>query len=236
MGVIIMNRIIYMLLFSSLILTGCYQGDDKSTVRINLGNLNAINRVQNKSFIDKILMIFTKEAYAQTAPADLLKIHVGVYNGKILIEKLSLSLSEIPSSKIIEVEVPAGDNRTILVIGENILNQAGYYGYSNTDLVPGVTAAVTIALQAAFWEPLFSPDPAYPRSFAIDNSVSPVRFLWTGSGVRTRYYVEEDFTGNVIYSGYGFETEYSGGEYSFNLYVEFEDFNLKTAPFNLNFG
>ena len=231
-----MNKIIYMFLFLILIFTGCYQEDEKTTVRINLGNLNAVSGVQNRSFIDKVLLIFTKNAYAQTAPADLIKVHVGVYNGKILIEKLSIDISSIPSSQVLELQVPAGDNRTILVIGENNLNQAGYYGYSTTDLVPGVTVDVTIALQIAYWEPLFSPDPAYPRSFAMDGSVTPIKFLWTSSGVWTRYYVEEVFTSNIIYSGYGFETEYSGGEYSFNLYVEFEDFNLKTAPFNLNFG
>lgn len=230
------RRYLYILLFSILTFAGCYRGDDNATVKLNLGNLNAARQIKGQSFVDRILLIFEKNAYAQTAPVDLLKVHIGVYDGKNLLEKISVNIGDIPASHIITLEVPAGDNRTILVIGENNLNQAGYYGYSDVNLVAGVTAEVTISLHTADWIPLFSPDPAYPRSFTMDNSGSIVKFLWTSSGVRTKYIVEEAFTSNIIYSGYEFETDYSGGEYSFNLYVEFEDFNLKTAPFNLNFG
>lgn len=228
--------LIYIISILLLIFSSCYDDSKNATLRINLGNFQAFHAAAEKPVIDRILMLFSKEAYAQSAPGDLLRIHIGIYNGRILVEKRSLSLSDIPVSQIIELEVPAGDNRTILILGENNLNQAGYYGYNTVNLTAGETADVTIDIDAAYWEPLYNPDPLYPRSFVLDDSLTPIRFFWTGSGVRTKYYVVEEFTGTPVYSGYGLETEYTGSEYSFNFYVEFEDFGLRTPPSNLNFG
>ncbi len=221
---------------SVLIISGCYDDSKNANIRINLGGLLADQKVEQKSIIDRILLIFSKEAYAQTVPQDLLRIHIGIYSGSTLNDKKIIDIANIPVSQIIEFEVSAGDNRTVLVVGENNLNQAGYYGYNNVNLRAGETADVTVSMQSADWVPIYGQGSTYARIFAVDNSTVPYKFSWTGSGVKTRYYVEEAFTGIPVYSGPGFEAVYSGGEYSFNLYIEFSDFGLKTPAFNLNFG
>ncbi len=56
---------------TALLFTGCFVDSDTATVRINLGNL-PVAKVEKKSLIDRFLMIFSREAVAQSNnPADL---------------------------------------------------------------------------------------------------------------------------------------------------------------------
>ena len=216
---------------SFLIFTGCYYDSEKATVRINLGNIPIASHVE-KSLLDRVFSAFVKDAYAQTSPQQLgvIRIHLAAYIGDSLIAKESIDTAGLTSS-VVEFTVPSGDDITILVVGENLSNEAAYYGYNHTpvNLKAGKTENISITVDDvnSIWIPY--------TTFSNDSSVTPNILFWNSSGVKTKYYIEDQFTSEIIYSGYNLQAEYFSG-YSFNLYVEFEAFGLKTPVFNLNFG
>ncbi len=223
------NMIFLIYTVSALIFTGCYEDSKNATLRINLGNLHASQRIEHRTLIDRFLNLFSTEAYAQTVPQDLLRVHIGLYSGNTLILKKSIDVGDIPASQIIEFEVPAGDNRTVLIVGENNANQAGYYGYNNVNLQTGETADVTIAMTAARWDGTLGAN-SVPRVVTSNPNCSPAPFTmtWTSAGVKVRYLIIDNISAPIVkYSGYGNEyIDNSSNNYQF--YVEFEDFNLRT--------
>jgi hypothetical protein len=228
---------LYIFILSILIITGCYQSNDNAKVRINLGNLHAVQGIPEKSFLDKVMGIFYREAYAQAAPGDLMTVHFGIYTGKTLIEKRNINIADIPSSQIVEIEVPAGDDRTVLVIGENTSNEAGYFGFINVNLRAGETADVTVKLTVARWDGTFDEN-GVARDVTSDPTCgsAPYHMTWTSAGVKAASYLIIDngpVPAEIKYSGY--DTEYDDNvSNNYEFYVEFKDFNLRTTPEFIN--
>ena len=141
---------------SILFLSGCYESEKNATVRINIGNLPIAKQVEKKSLslIDKILLVFTKNAYAQTVPGSVKNVYLGVYEGEKFLTKLSLTVAEINAvNGIIDLTIPAGDNISIIVVtdyvyGEdqnsNPIYKTEYYGYITRDFKSGETSSVQI--------------------------------------------------------------------------------------------
>jgi hypothetical protein len=62
-------------------------------------------------------------------PSDVAKIHVAVYDGAILPERLLLTQTATPSTGL-DISVPAGELRMFLIVGEDYEGYAKYYGTS----------------------------------------------------------------------------------------------------------
>lgn len=144
-----------------ILLTGCYDGSNAAKVRINLGNLPIAHNVQQNSIIDKFLTLFLKPAYAQSAPGDVAAVHIGAFdiNNQLLASE-SININQFPANNTIEFEVPAGNDRTIVVLGEIATEGAygtvyyiRYYGKADTDinnnnldLKPGSDVTVSVSM------------------------------------------------------------------------------------------
>jgi len=208
----------------------CYNGSRDAIVRINLGNIPLARKAENKPFADKIFSLFVKNAYAQVLPQDLgvIKIHIAAYNGSKLISKDSLDTTGM-TTNIVEFNVPAGDNITILVVGENNSNLAGYYGYTSANLASGETSDVTINMSIPAW--VVGTTGLFISTF----SCSGTEITWAPSGVKTKYLIQEN-VGSVapvwstLYEDYGTSLPLSITYRELQFIVEFEDFNLQTQP------
>jgi hypothetical protein len=62
-------------------------------------------------------------------PSDVAKVHVAVYDGAILADRLVLTETAIPSTGL-NITVPPGENRMFLIVGEDYAGLAKYYGVS----------------------------------------------------------------------------------------------------------
>ena len=132
------------LIIVALLLYGCYEEKDRAIVHINLSGMPIAREMPKRSFIDKIFMLFTKEAYAYH-PDEVKKLHLDAWKNDSLIALRSLDISEVvvkdpekPYIETTEFEVPEGENIIILVLAEAIYQvQTGetvdeilYYGKS----------------------------------------------------------------------------------------------------------
>jgi len=153
-----MKKIILLLILiiSLIVITGCYDNNDTATVRINLGNLPLAKQVEQKSLIDKILCFFSKEAYAYPSGNNLSKLHLVALKGDFRIALKSLDISTFTEGEytdIVELDVPAGDNITIAVLGEidlmpiaNIQN-IKYYGKTEKPVILAAGDVTTVSIQ-----------------------------------------------------------------------------------------
>jgi len=132
------------LIIVALLLYGCYEEKDRAIVHINLSGMPIAREMPKRSFIDKIFMLFTKEAYAYH-PDEVKKLHLVAWKNDSLVALRSLDISEVvvkdpekPYIETTEFEVPEGENIIILVLAEAIYQvQTGetvdeilYYGKS----------------------------------------------------------------------------------------------------------
>jgi hypothetical protein len=147
------------LIIVALLLYGCYEEKDRAIVHINLSGMPIAREMPKRSFIDKIFMLFTKEAYAYH-PNQVKKLHLVAWKNDSLIALRSLDISEVvvkdpekPYIETTEFEVPEGENIIILVLAEAIYQvQTGetvdeilYYGKAEPlTLVAGKEASVNI--------------------------------------------------------------------------------------------
>ncbi len=228
-----MKRIGFIISAAFIIFTGCYDGNDTAKVRINLGNIPLAQNVHKKSFIDRVLCFFSKDAVAQTLPTDygVLKLHLAAYKGDTLLAKESLDTADMSSSdNTVEFNVHAENGISILVVGEtqsydnndNLINVAGYYGYNTepVDLIAGETTDVVISnMSQAIWD--------YSGTYGLyfDINCSDNTLSWTSSGVRTKYRLINPNTSEVIWEGYSTGPIDAYGD----LVVVFEAFNLGTV-------
>ncbi len=157
-----MKKIIISLIASSvLLITGCFIDSDTATVRINLGNI-PVAKVEKKSIIDRFLMIFAREAVAQSVPEDLgiSEINFKVFEGDSLLVEKNILISEYPADNIVELTVPAGTNRVIRISAkdkEGALPAKVVYGVMiTTDLVSGETKEIQAYMQGVPYEILAS--------------------------------------------------------------------------------
>jgi hypothetical protein len=217
-----------------LIISSCYDDNKNATVRINLGNLPVAKHIEKKSLLDTVFSVFIKNAYAQTLPQDIgvIKIHLAAYNGDLLIAKVGIDTSGM-NTNVVEFSVPAGDNITILVVGEtkeldindNYVSVPGYYGFAVADLKSGETTNVTISnIKQAKWDPYGT----YGLTFDINCSDSTLS--WTDSGVKTKYILKDPYTNEILYEGYETGPVNLNGD----LIVDFEAFDLQTLPVQTN--
>jgi len=206
-------------------LNGCYD-PDTATVRINLGNM-PIAHHEPKSFIDRILGLFEKEAWAEPLyPAILVdKVHIAAISNDVVIASASIDAVDIEAEynysqqfeSVVELDVPAGEDIRIVVIGEYTpdiggLTELSHYGH-NTDkivLKPGETTSVPITVQdisdyISFNR--YSP-PAPPLYLSWDKlpgatvviSGSASGEIYRGKGTRVDVAIFEDqYTGTVIF-------------------------------------
>lgn len=155
----------------SLLYTGCYD-PDTATVRINLGNM-PIAKHEPVSFIDRVLGLFAKDAYAQTVYDfnGVTKVHIGAYSGNSIVSSVSIDAADVDTylcgaestCSSIEVNVPAGENITILVVGEYPDPDSGdiiaeHFGVSEpVTLKPGETTNVAINVYPRYiWSESYS--------------------------------------------------------------------------------
>jgi len=132
------------LIIVALLLYGCYEEKDRAIVHINLSGMPIAREMPKRSFIDKIFMLFTKEAYADH-PDQVKKLHLVAWKNDSLIALRSLDISEVvkdpekPYIETTEFEVPEGENIIILVLAEAIyqvptigetVDEILYYGKS----------------------------------------------------------------------------------------------------------
>lgn len=140
-------NVLLILLFSAVLITGCYDDNKNATVRINLGNMPVAKNIQKRSFIDRVFSVFVKDAYAQTSPLDLIKLHVAaVKDGKVL-SSIDFTKDEIDSEgSIVELPVPEGVNIAIIAVGEISGGYDVYYDGLYTNLVAGEEKTISLTM------------------------------------------------------------------------------------------
>lgn len=213
-------------------LTGCYDANS-AKVRINLGNMPLAHNTQ-KSFIDRVLGLFEKNAYA--VPAGVYKVHIAAYSDNSAIATASVAAGDVKYQSTaaggydyVEIEVPAGKNITILVIGEtagvtNPSSLAEYFGVNTVNLAAGETAEVTVTAS------IISSISSIIQFDTDTKNNNPLKLHWNSIGVKTRFKVY-NYNGELVYEGYDTSFTLPDKMYcgeSFNLEFEFEDFGLKT--------
>jgi hypothetical protein len=220
------------LIIVALLLYGCYEEKDRAIVHINLSGMPIAREMPKRSFIDKIFMLFTKEAYAYH-PNQVKKLHLVAWKNDSLIALRSLDISEVvvkdpekPYIETTEFEVPEGENIIILVLAEAIYQvQTGetvdeilYYGKAEPlTLVAGKEASVNI------------------DAISMDSIVSTgiITVTETGSGVSwtklpgaTKYLIYDEVESLQQSSQM---TSYNGANYQFmKVYFGYID---KLSPF-----
>lgn len=229
---------------SVLFLAGCYDAGKNAKVRINLGNVPVAKNAARRSFLDKIFSVFVKDAVASYAYdyMGVTVVHIAAYSGDKVVAAVSIDASEITSSAentdYVELTVPEGQNITILVVGESNLDgnsniiapYARYYGYTITNLIAGEVNDVSISMHDnTYWSSVLT--------LSYNDTSTPIILIsWIAPGFRVKYhlYFYDTLDTNTEYSIYeGFATEASYdfsafGFHNYNLYLEFEPFNLRS--------
>lgn len=221
---------------SVITLNGCYD-PDTATVRINLGNI-PIAKHEPKSFIDRILGFFEKDAYAQTAINFVETVHIAAYSKNTVVATASIQSVDIQivspgvsaDYNYVELNVPAGEDITILVTGEdggtfeNHNNESyrnvTYYGYKTVNLKAGYTSTVDIAMIST--NDLFA-------SLNINHDCSYI--TWDSAGIPLKYVIE-DGAGNILYSDYS-SKPVAVMMATYYFYIEFDAFNNRTSDYNV---
>ena len=214
-------------------LNGCYD-PDTATVRINLGNM-PIAHHEPKSFIDKVLGLFEKDAWASDVSDERVDvIHVAAYSGNSVIATMSIDALDAPSVgniDVVEFEVPAGEDITIVVLGEEIdtvasgIDYISYHGSETTSLVAGEIKEIDVTVSAI----------SNKIAFSTDTESTPALIYWSAIECCSGYLLEyaEDGTNYItLYQGSNTEHEIvNTGEGSFRLTVLFDNINLKSDTF-----
>lgn len=141
-----MKRTVIALIISSIVfMPGCYDNNN-AVVRIKITNIPASSYAPKKHFIDRLLDIFSSEAYAQV-PTDIIRLYVAAFEGDSPLAVVSVNY--MSSTQTVELEVPAGAARNIVVLAENNTGIISYYGktVSPVDLAAGEETSVAITMK-----------------------------------------------------------------------------------------
>jgi hypothetical protein len=214
------KNIITILTFSAVVFTGCYDDSKNATVRINLGNIPIAKQVDKKSLIDKIFSVFVKDAYAQTVYDSLFiqVVHIGVYSDGELITTESINGNDVAidgsNNSYVELNVPAGNNRTILVVGAFDSDGtlfARYFGSNTLDLTAGTTTDVSINMDT---------------TIGVNYDSKSGNLIWDYHGGKVKYLVRFN-NEEEIYNGYRnwVSIDYQQCN-SYSINIAFEDFGL----------
>lgn len=224
-----MKKLILTIITLSIITyTGCYD-PDTATVRINLGNMPVAHH-EPKSFIDRVLGIFEKDAWAQEAPANIEKVHIIVQKNGSIITSQSFLTGDIQNNTV-ELNIPAGNDITIAVLGEYIVTMV-----ANLDYI-SYQGSVTVDLKAGESRniPIETSDISDKIGFIINLTATPAVASWNaiyGSSEYLLEYAEDGSTFIPLYQGTNTtkEIDYSG-EGVYRLTVLFDHIQLKSDTF-----
>lgn len=231
--------------FSIINLTGCYD-PDTATVRINLGNM-PIAKHEPVSFIDRVLGLFEKEAYASFAEEYVDIVHIAAYSGDSLLTTLTIKATDITmgaSSDYVELDVPSGKNITFLVIGSKGIDNnqdgvyeyytASFYGYTTQSVKAGETTTVDVTVYNN--TTTHGNDPSWNTLLGFTYHSLSSTLTWNNIGFKVKYHVygntspaAENYI--LLYSGYDTSISNVGYYYGIRMYLEFEPFSLKTSYF-----
>jgi hypothetical protein len=211
-------HVIIIMLVSAVFIIGCYDDNKNAKVRINLGNIPIAKQIDKRSFLDRIFSVFVKDSYAQTVgDFSIQVVHFGIYAEGELIARESINGNDIAiegGTSYVELSVPAGNSRTILVLGEFDSDGtlfAGYFGSNTLDLPAGSTKTVSIIMRT---------EVGYYYNSKSGN------LTWDYLGGNVRYAVQLDGE-ESIYNGY---KNYIPIDYSechgYTINIVFEDFGL----------
>ena len=217
---------ISILAVSILILSGCYKGDDIATIRISLGNLPVAKNVQPKTFLDRIRSFFVKDVYAASPD-----VYIAALKDDVALVNISLYSGDITNNTV-ELEVPAGDDITILVVTTNSSNEVNYYGYDAVNLEAGKTEDVNIQMEESTWCEDTCTHKINPPA---DTCAYPLITTWESPNLKLKYYLKNINTDEIIYEGFNKQAEVSQ-DTDYQLFVEFLPFELKTVGFDFAVG
>lgn len=149
------RTMISLIIASIVVMPGCYDPGKNATVRINLGNIPESAFEPKKHFIDRVLELFSSEAYAQTTPNSqgIVMLYLAALNGDTVMAQRPISINEIDGDSItqtVEFEVPAASGIDIVVIAENGSDIITWYGKTSepVDLAVGDEISVEVSMQA----------------------------------------------------------------------------------------
>jgi len=192
-------------------------------VRINLGNL-PVAKVEKKSIIDRIVMLFVREAVAQGVPewTGVVVVHLGAFDANNqLVAKKSINASSVPENGNVTFDVPAGIRRRIVVLGEVISGKVNFYGNSDElNLNAGTVVTVEIGMDDTY---LVIANPSFGK--ATWNNI-------TGASLYNIY----DSGGTILY-GTVTDNEYiaAPGSYNLSAFFGFADRESKNFSFSIGF-
>ncbi len=119
-GIMKKIAITFILIFSITLISSCYDDNGTATVKINLGNIPMAQNLNKKSIIDRILCLFSTNAYAYPY-SSIIKLHLVAWQNDSPLALSTIDTSELileSPTDAVEFEVPAGDDITIVVLGE----------------------------------------------------------------------------------------------------------------------
>lgn len=228
-----MKKLLLTIITLSIIaLNGCYD-PDTATVRINLGNI-PIAHHEPKSFIDRLLGIFVKDAYAVplSSVRQVDKVHIAAISNDTIIASASIDADDIDAIDMgnsyasqVELNVPAGENLDIIVIGEYTPPTDGsrylsHFGHNtNTvNLKPGETTSVPITMSTTYFSSF---------GFDVDQSALPYSITWQkipGAVIVITGELEGE-----IYRGTGTQAYFTNGNQTLSWHAEFPFANISST-------
>jgi len=216
-----------------LIFSSCYDDTRDATVRINLGKI-PVAQSKERSFIDRVFGIFTKDAYAFSQQTVLVKLHISAYSGNNVLAAETFSIIGGVPPTYVEITVPAEKNVKILAVAENDQGTAQYYGFASADLTPGSNNNVIVSVYDNSTSHGAGPSWAGILNFTYSSNSSLLK--WNSLGIKTKFIVNRvPPTGGpetLYYQGYDTQTVNAQSGYSYYMYIEFEPFPVKTAAFS----
>lgn len=224
--------VISALSFLILISSYCYDDTQNATVRINLGNI-PVKVSAERSLIDMVSGVLTKNAYAASQQPVLVKLHIAAYSGEGVAAAESISITGgVPPSSV-EISVPAGNGIKFLVVAENDLGAAQYYGFASADLRPGSNNDITVSVYDNFSSHGAGPSWTSLLNFTYSSNSSLLK--WNSIGIKVKFVVNRvPLTGGgetLYYQGYNTQLVNTPSGYSYYIYLEFEPFPVRSSPF-----
>jgi hypothetical protein len=214
-----------------LIFSSCYNDDKNAIVRINLGSIPIAKQIENKSFIDKLLSVFVKDAYAQNLPEyGIIKIHLAAYRGSSRIAQQSFETTGMNVfNNMVEFSIPAGDNLNIVVFAERyegsapVYNDISYYGKTDNDfnIKAGEEKNILIVMSDI--------SNALGLSYTVVNMYDH-KVTWNPLLGSTKYILESNFNSDYTLRYTGQNTSYNvvngvNDTMGYRLHVEFDHLN-----------
>jgi hypothetical protein len=156
-------------------------------------------------------------------PSDVAKIHVGIFDGAVLPENLLEKQTLNPGASL-DLQVPPGNNRIIVIWAENAAGIANYFGSTPPMTIEEDTNPL-IPIQMK----KFSSET--PPSFGLNHITGTDILIWNSIPGAVTYEIQKDDLGNQIYYTIAivYGTSYNLGGYlqsNFRIRVSVSLFDL----------